>query len=78
MMLHRACIRFSQNLHAGRPSPPSLICSYRPCLKRKRAPVKVKLILPALVEAKSPLRRPVKYSLLPPLGFGPIEALISE
>jgi radical SAM superfamily enzyme YgiQ (UPF0313 family) len=31
--------------------------------------VKVKLILPALTEAKSPFFRPVKYSLFPPLGL---------
>ncbi len=29
----------------------------------------VKLILPALTEAESPLRRPIKYSLFPPLGL---------
>jgi len=31
--------------------------------------VKVKLILPALTEAKSPYWRPIKYSLFPPLGL---------
>jgi radical SAM superfamily enzyme YgiQ (UPF0313 family) len=31
--------------------------------------VKVKLILPALTEAKSPFWRPIKYSLFPPLGL---------
>jgi len=31
--------------------------------------VKVKLILPALTEAKSPFFRPIKYSLFPPLGL---------
>jgi radical SAM superfamily enzyme YgiQ (UPF0313 family) len=31
--------------------------------------VRVKLILPALTEAKSPLFRPIKYSLFPPLGL---------
>ncbi len=29
--------------------------------------MKVKLILPALTEAKSPFWRPIKYSLFPPL-----------
>jgi radical SAM superfamily enzyme YgiQ (UPF0313 family) len=31
--------------------------------------VRVKLILPALTEAKSPFFRPIKYSLFPPLGL---------
>jgi radical SAM superfamily enzyme YgiQ (UPF0313 family) len=31
--------------------------------------MKVKMILPALTEAKSPFWRPVKYSLFPPLGL---------
>ncbi len=31
--------------------------------------MRVKLILPALTEAKSPLFRPIKYSLFPPLGL---------
>ncbi len=31
--------------------------------------MKVKLILPALTEAKSPFWRPIKYSLFPPLGL---------
>src|SRR5687767_955009 len=31
--------------------------------------MKVKLILPALTEAKSPFFRPIKYSLFPPLGL---------
>ena len=31
--------------------------------------MKVKLILPALTEATSPLFRPIKYSLFPPLGL---------
>ena len=47
--------------------------------------MKVKLILPALTEATSPLFRPIKYSLFPPLGrligereFGPVsQALIA-
>ncbi len=32
-------------------------------------PLKVKMILPALTEAKSPYWRPIKYSLFPPLGL---------
>src|SRR3982075_358406 len=31
--------------------------------------MRVKMILPALTEAKSPLFRPIKYSLFPPLGL---------
>ena len=31
--------------------------------------MRVKLILPALAEATSPLWRPIKYSLFPPLGL---------
>src|SRR6185369_3102414 len=31
--------------------------------------MKVKMILPALTEAKSPYFRPIKYSLFPPLGL---------
>src|SRR5207244_5171565 len=32
-------------------------------------PMRVKMILPALTEATSPLFRPIKYSLFPPLGL---------
>jgi len=32
-------------------------------------PLRVKMILPALTEAKSPYFRPIKYSLFPPLGL---------
>lgn len=31
--------------------------------------MKIKMILPALLEAESPAWRPVKYSLFPPLGL---------
>src|ERR671938_1734870 len=34
--------------------------------------MKVKMILPALTEAKSPFFRPIKYSLFPPLGLAQI------
>lgn len=34
-----------------------------------RGGMKVKMILPALTEAKSPFFRPIKYSLFPPLGL---------
>ena len=37
----------------------------------------VKLILPALTEAGSPLFRPIKYSLFPPLGLATLAAYLS-
>jgi radical SAM superfamily enzyme YgiQ (UPF0313 family) len=36
--------------------------------------VRVKFILPALTEATSPLFRPIKYSLFPPLGLATLAA----
>jgi radical SAM superfamily enzyme YgiQ (UPF0313 family) len=39
--------------------------------------MKVKMILPSLVEAKSPFRRPIKYSLFPPLGLASLAAYLS-
>ncbi len=36
--------------------------------------MRVKLILPALTEARSPLFRPIKYSLFPPLGLAMLAA----
>lgn len=36
--------------------------------------MKIKMILPALMEAKSPFWRPVKYSLFPPLGLATLAA----
>jgi radical SAM superfamily enzyme YgiQ (UPF0313 family) len=39
--------------------------------------MKVKMILPALVEAKSPFWRPIKYSLFPPLGLATLAAYLS-
>ena len=38
--------------------------------------MKVKMILPALTEAKSPFFRPVKYSMFPPLGLGTLAAYL--
>ncbi len=38
--------------------------------------MKVKLILPALTEARSPLFRPIKYSLFPPLGLATLAAYL--
>ncbi len=40
--------------------------------------MKVKMILPALTEAKSPFFRPVKYSLFPPLGLATLAAYLNE
>jgi radical SAM superfamily enzyme YgiQ (UPF0313 family) len=40
--------------------------------------VKVKLILPALTEATSPLWRPIKYSLFPPLGLATLAAYLGD
>src|SRR5687767_345398 len=39
--------------------------------------MKVKMILPALAEAESPLWRPIKYSLFPPLGLATLAAYLS-
>ncbi len=40
--------------------------------------MKVKLILPALAEAKSPDWRPIKYSLFPPLGLATLAGYLAE
>ena len=40
--------------------------------------MRVKMILPALTEAKSPLFRPIKYSLFPPLGLATLAAYLAE
>ena len=40
--------------------------------------MKVKLILPALTEAKSAFWRPIKYSLFPPLGLATLAAYLDE
>lgn len=39
--------------------------------------MKVKMILPALTEARSPFWRPIKYSLFPPLGLATLAAFLS-
>jgi radical SAM superfamily enzyme YgiQ (UPF0313 family) len=39
--------------------------------------MKIKMILPALTEAKSPFWRPIKYSLFPPLGLSTLAAYCS-
>jgi len=41
------------------------------------ARMKVKMILPALTEAKSPFFRPIKYSLFPPLGLATLASYLS-
>lgn len=40
--------------------------------------MRVKMILPALTEATSPLFRPIKYSLFPPLGLATLAACLDE
>jgi radical SAM superfamily enzyme YgiQ (UPF0313 family) len=45
--------------------------------KRKPQHMKIKMILPALTEAKSPYWRPIKYSLFPPLGLATLAAYCS-
>ncbi len=40
--------------------------------------MKVKLILTALTEAKSPFFRPIKYSLFPPLGLATLAAFLDD
>ena len=40
--------------------------------------MKVKLILPALTEARSPLFRPIKYSLFPPLGLATLAGFLDD
>src|SRR5215470_9681249 len=41
-------------------------------------PMKVKMILPALTEAKGPFWRPIKYSLFPPLGLATLAGYLSD
>src|SRR5207237_6978368 len=38
--------------------------------------LRVKFILPALIEATGPRRRPIKYSLFPPLGLATLAAYL--
>src|SRR5438045_5272497 len=40
--------------------------------------MKVKFILPALTEAKSPFFRPIKYSLFPPLGLATLAGYLGD
>lgn len=41
-------------------------------------PLNVKMILPALTEAKSPFFRPIKYSLFPPLGLATLAGYLDD
>lgn len=43
-----------------------------------RKALRVKMILPALTEAKSPFFRPIKYSLFPPLGLASLAAYFGD
>ncbi|HEY9841621.1 MAG TPA: hypothetical protein V6D23_14255, partial [Candidatus Obscuribacterales bacterium] len=40
--------------------------------------MRIKFILPALTEAKSPYWRPIKYSLFPPLGLATLAAYLGD
>ena len=40
--------------------------------------MKVKMILPALTEAKGPFWRPIKYSLFPPLGLATLAGYLND
>ena len=40
--------------------------------------MRVKMILPALTEAKSPFWRPIKYSLFPPLGLATLAGFLDD
>src|SRR5260221_12379236 len=44
---------------------------------KKITDMKIKMILPALTEAKSPFWRPIKYSLFPPLGLATLAGYCS-
>src|SRR5215510_8658061 len=41
-------------------------------------PMRVRMILPALTEATSPLFRPIKYSLFPPLGLATLAGYLRD
>jgi hypothetical protein len=40
--------------------------------------MRVKMVLPALTEATSPLFRPIKYSLFPPLGLATLAGYLGS
>jgi hypothetical protein len=41
-----------------------------------RRPLRVKMILPSLIEANSPGYRPIKYALFPPLGLASLASYL--
>src|ERR1700745_1635893 len=51
------------------------LCCKVLCIMKYRS-LRVKLVLPALTEATSPLFRPIKYSLFPPLGLATLAAYL--
>src|SRR5262249_38224909 len=63
-------------------APPALIHSHKIVLCNTKYSsihfhiMRVKMILPALTEATSPLFRPIKYSLFPPLGLATLAAYL--
>src|SRR3954451_9257307 len=44
----------------------------------RRRPLRVKMILPALLEANAPGYRPIKYALFPPLGLAGLAGYLDE
>ncbi len=59
-------------------NPDGPILCQLPRIRKGEPQIKVKLILPALTEAKSPFWRPIKYSLFPPLGLATLAAYLSD
>src|SRR5262245_33398540 len=58
-----------------------VLCRAQPPIQNNHAggvSMKVKMILPALTEAKSPFWRPIKYSLFPPLGLATLAGYLSD
>ena len=49
-----------------------------PVIFGEGTPMKVKMILPALTEARSPYWRSIKYSLFPPLGLATLAGYLGE
>ena len=43
---------------------------------QRRRPLRVKMILPSLIEANVPGYRPIKYALFPPLGLASLAAYL--
>ncbi len=55
---------------------PVLVGSQRRVARRR--PLRVKMILPALLEANAPGYRPIKYALFPPLGLAGLAGYLNE